>query len=99
MSLQDVDQRRDVDGRAETRLDSLMRAVNRRIAAASGVDIAALACECNSRACEHAIEVPLRIFDVVSASPRFFVVRPGHEEPLVERIVRRERTYLVVERS
>jgi hypothetical protein len=98
VSVQDVNERREADAPTRMRLDSLMRAVNRRIVASSRIDVAALACECNSRGCEEAVEVPVRIFDVVNASPRFFVVRPGHEEPLGERIVRRDRTYLVVER-
>ena len=99
MSLQDVDEQREVAARAPARLDGLMRAVNRRIAAGSCIDLVALACECNSRECEQAVEVPVRIFDVVNARQRFFIVRPGHEELLVERVVRRDRAYTVVERT
>jgi hypothetical protein len=79
------------------RLVSLVRSVNRRIAERSPVTVTALACECASRACAEAMEVPLNVFLVVDARPGLFVVRPGHEEPL-ERVVRRNGSYLVVER-
>jgi hypothetical protein len=83
---------------ASAPLASVLRGVNRRIAARAPMTVAALACECASRACEEAVEVPLNVFQAVDARSGFFVVRPGHEAP-VERVVRRERAYLVVERA
>jgi hypothetical protein len=99
VNVQDVGAQSAVVAQTPARLDSLMRAVNIRIAAGSRIDLVALACECNSRECEQAVEVPVRIFDVVNARQRFFIVRPGHEEQFVERVVRRDRAYTVVERS
>jgi hypothetical protein len=82
---------------APARLTSLLRAVNRRIAARTPITVTALACECASRTCAEAVEVPLNIFRVVEARPGLYVVRPGHDEPL-DRVIRREGAYLVVER-
>lgn len=80
------------------RLVSLVRDVNRRIAARSALDVVALACECERRDCEAAFEVPLALFRVVDARPGLFVVSAKHEQGLFERIVRRGGDYLVVER-
>lgn len=79
-------------------LRSLLRKVNRRIAARANGRLAALACECENCACDEAFEVPLAVFQVVNARPGFFLVRPGHEDAPSERIVRREAAYLVIER-
>ena len=79
------------------RLAGLLRGVNRRIADRSPMTVAALACECVSRECAEAVEVPLNLFRVVDARPGYFLVRPGHEDT-VERVVRRNGAYVVVER-
>src|SRR5687767_12508817 len=81
---------------AQARLTSLLRSVNRRIAARTPMTVPALACECASRTCAEAVEVPLNIFRVVEARPGLYVVRPGHDAPL-ERVIRREGGYVVVE--
>lgn len=79
-------------------LRALLRGVNRRIAARAPSGLAALACECESTACEEAFEVPLRVFQVVEARPGLFLVLPGHEDASAESVVRREPGYFVVER-
>jgi hypothetical protein len=82
---------------AQGRLAVLLRGVNRRIADRSPMTVAALACECASRDCADAVEVPLNLFRVVDARAGLFLVRPGHEDTL-ERVVRRNGAYVVVER-
>jgi hypothetical protein len=77
------------------RLRARVREVNRRIAATAPGNVAALACECESRTCEQAFEVPLAVFHVVDARPPYALVGVGHERP-DERIVRRGAGYVVV---
>ncbi|NUT56207.1 MAG: hypothetical protein HOQ03_09520 [Thermoleophilia bacterium] len=84
---------------ASARLQALLRSVNREIARHAGSSAtAAFVCECLDRSCVEAVEVPLKVFAVVTAAGRFFLVRAGHNEELTERVVRREARYVVVER-
>jgi hypothetical protein len=78
-------------------LVELVRDVNRRIAARSTIGVVALACECESRLCEAAFEVPLSLFQVVDARPGFYLVARGHEGAAGQRVVRRDGGYVVVE--
>jgi hypothetical protein len=80
------------------RLPRLLREVNRRLVARSGVGVAPVACECADRGCAAAFEVPLQVFRVCDARSDLFLVSPGHEQPGGERVVRRELAYVVVER-
>jgi hypothetical protein len=81
------------------RLASLVREVNRRIAARSTLGAVAFACECERRDCAAAFEAPLSVFRTVDARPGLFLVAAKHEEQVAERIVRRDGDYLVVERA
>ena len=78
---------------------TLLRGVNRRIAERAPMTDAAMACECPRRDCEEAMEGPLNLSRVVDARPVFFVLRPGNVYPLLERVLRRDGGYVVVERS
>ena len=82
------------------RLQVLLRSVNREIARrAAEAPTAAFVCECGDRGCAEAVEVPLPIFRAVEDGRRYLVVRPAHDDPLLERVVRRAAGYLVVERT
>ena len=82
------------------RLQVLLRSVNRQIAGRAGdAPTAAFVCECADRGCAEAVEVPVPIFRALQEQSKFLVVRPAHEDPLLERVVRRAGSYLVVERS
>lgn len=82
------------------RLQALLRSVNREIARrAGGAPSAAFVCECVDRGCAEAVEVPLAVFRAVEEGRRYLVVRPAHDDPLLERVVRRTAGYLVVERA
>jgi hypothetical protein len=82
------------------RLQVLLRSVNREIARRAGDSpTAAFVCECEDRGCAEAVEVPLVIFRALEERSRFLLVRPSHEDPLHERVVRRGAGYLVVERT
>ena len=85
---------------AAARLQERLRLVNAEIARRAGRGVtAAFVCECLDRGCVDAVEAPLPVFAVLAAAERYYLVRPGHDEPLAERIVRRESGYVVVERD
>lgn len=98
MSLQGIERPAAARPAVALGLAHTLRKVNRRLAARSGLDVAPLACECVSRDCAAAFEVPLHLFRLVDARQGFFLVSPGHEQAELDRVVRREPSYLVVER-
>ncbi len=62
-------------------------------------DPASFRCECARFGCNELIELTPREYAHVRAHPRWFVVRPGHELPDVEKIVERRDAYLVIEKT
>jgi len=82
--------------------EALFRDVNERIEAGhwpgDGGDPIAFRCECSRLGCNLLLELSLAAYEEVRAFPRRFLVVPGHELPDVERVVRRERGYVVVEK-
>jgi formate-nitrite transporter family protein len=56
-------------------------------------------CECADADCTERFAVDPATFRRVREQPRFFLVRPGHEDPQLERIVERHRDYLIVEKT
>jgi hypothetical protein len=96
----EVERRGPVAVQPASRMQAVLRAVNREIARrANGSTNAAFVCECEDRGCAEALEAPLSVFVVAASNERHYLVRPGHEEPLAERIVSRARDYLVVLRT
>lgn len=81
------------------RLPSLVRGVNRRIAAQAPLTVAAFACECSDPGCSDALEVPLAVFVAMDSQPGLYAVCPGHDDPAADIVVRRETRYVVVRRS
>jgi hypothetical protein len=82
------------------RLQVLLRSVNREIARrAAAAPTAAFVCECHDRDCAEAVEVPLQVFRSLEERQRYVLVRPAHENPQLDRVVRRSTGYLVVERA
>lgn len=85
---------------AGNRMQAVLRAVNREIARrANGSVTAAFVCECEDRGCAEALEAPLSVFVLAASNDRHSLVRPGHEEPLADRVVSRAPDYLVVVRT
>jgi hypothetical protein len=56
-------------------------------------------CECANAGCTDQIAVDLQTYTRVRQEPRFFFVRPGHEDPQLERVVERHSRYLIVEKT
>jgi hypothetical protein len=83
-----------------SRMQAVLRAVNREIARrANGSATAAFVCECEDRGCAEALEAPLSVFVLAASKERHYLVRPGHEEPLAERVVSDGSDYRVVVRT
>lgn len=56
------------------------------------------ACECADLHCVDPIEMTVAEYERVRSRPEWFVVLPGHVSPDVERVVREEDGYVVVEK-
>jgi len=61
-------------------------------------------CECgagegNAAGCEEQVEMTLKDYEEVRAQNDRFVVRPGHETPELENIVRRTEEYVIVDKK
>ena len=59
----------------------------------------AFVCECGRSRCEHLIELTPRDYERIRRNPRRFIVRPGHEQADVERIVEAQGDYVIVEKE
>jgi len=83
------------------RTQSLFRSVNERIAASSdrlGSDQTEIVCECPDQTCTERVELPLEQYEEVREQPTRFVVRPGHEDPSVGKVVEWHRGFEIVEK-
>src|SRR5581483_4553752 len=64
-----------------------------------GDAVISFVCECADLDCRERIDLTAAEYEHVRAAPTRFVVRPGHERPSVERVVRRAGHYLVIEKQ
>jgi hypothetical protein len=90
------------DGARAAHTESLFRAVNERIAELTDgapVNQAQFICECSDPACTEEIHLGLEEYDELRSEPTQFVVKPGHTEPTVERVVDETDGYKVVEKD
>jgi hypothetical protein len=86
------------------RNESLFREVNENIARLEGRHGTTAAdpvyiCECANAACAEQIAIDVETYSRVRAEARFFFVRPGHQNPELERVVETHADYLVVEKT
>jgi len=84
---------------AET--EALYRHVNEGIASAARrfeAGEAEFVCECSDVGCADRIVAPLDDYERVRGEPTTFLLVPGHEEPSVERVVRRAPAYAIVDK-
>jgi hypothetical protein len=61
-------------------------------------ELATFLCECGDAQCLERIGMLPSEYEEVRASPVYFAVVPGHEQPEVERIVRKERRFYILEK-
>ena len=84
------------------RTESLFRDVNERIAESAerfDADSTEFVCECSDQACTERVEATLDEYHEVRATGTRFLLRLGHEDTRVERVVeRRGRRHAVVEK-
>ena len=83
------------------RTEALFRSVNDHIAAAADglVDEAEFVCECADTACADRLEAPLDEYEGVREHPKLFLVKSGHADEEVERVVSDEGDYEIVEKN
>ncbi len=56
-------------------------------------------CECASSVCAEQLAVDPDTYRRVREDGRLFLVRPGHEDPQIERVVESHGDYLIVEKT
>jgi hypothetical protein len=55
-------------------------------------------CECADEKCTKRVEITLNEYDKIHLSKKRFVILPGHEVPSIERTIKKEDRYSVVEK-
>jgi len=84
------------------RTESLFRDVNERIAETAerfDSDDAAFVCECSDQECTERVDATLSEYEQVRTDGTHFLMRPGHEDERVERVVdKRGRRLAIVEK-
>ncbi len=91
----------DLTARKLAHNEALFREVNERIhdvrsPRPGGTDYI---CECANSECFETITLSDADYREIRGEPTYFLVLPGHELEAIERVVRREPTYLVVEKQ
>lgn len=84
------------------RNEAIFRKVNEQIEqlnerfGAAGDGALRVICECGDLDCADQLTLPAEVYEEVRTDPTWFVLKPGHEIPDVEDVVRRDPDYLVV---
>jgi hypothetical protein len=55
-------------------------------------------CECSDETCREKVEMTLAQFQKCSKSSKYFVLKPGHEQSDLERVIETSSSYSVVEK-
>ena len=90
------------DAAGAARAESLFRSVNERIAETAHdapVDETLFICECSDPDCAQGIHLTLEQYEDVRSEPTHFIVKPGHEDPAVERVAESKRSHDVVDKD
>jgi hypothetical protein len=95
--------------RGLARGQSLMREVNEQIHQLRSrftylddvdeVNVRTIFCECCSDDCMEPIEITLNQYQVARRFPTRFLLVPGHEELVTERVVEQQSNYVIVEKT
>lgn len=94
----------DLGSKQESRHQVLIREVNERVRDVVAPLLAAreegeFLCECADEACIETIRLDLEEYGAVRASPRRFVMIPGHQDGIGEVVVQGNRRFVVVEKN
>jgi uncharacterized protein (DUF1499 family) len=90
------------EGAKAARTESLFRAVNEEIAGVTEdapVDDARFVCECDDPECTEPMHIRLDAYEEVRDEPTRFIVKPGHVNENIERVVEETDGYEVVEKD
>jgi hypothetical protein len=74
------------------------RKANDQIADSAEQEVTVFTCECGSQECLGTVQLSLSEYESIRLNPSWALVLPGHELENVERVVREEAGFLVVER-
>ena len=81
------------------RNQALFREVNEQILKLAGHDgTTEFVCECSNTDCIDVIEVSNSDYEHIRDHPTWFVIKPDHDVPQIERIISRDDGYMVVEK-
>ena len=91
----------DLNGTAEriARVESLFRDVNERIAESAArfdAERAEFVCECADQECAERVAATLDEYERARADGTHFILRPGHEDTRVERVIERRGSRLAI---
>ncbi len=81
------------------RTESLFRDVNERIAESAqrfDSETASFVCECSDQECTERVAASLDEYERVRGDGTHFLLRPGHEDTRVERVVERRGTRMAI---
>ena len=84
------------------RNEALFREVNEEVARLEHRlegDAPLFVCECADETCVERLSVPLDAYEELRSHPRRFVLKPGHEQEQVERVVETNDGYILVEKT
>lgn len=96
----------DAEHERRAKNEAIFREVNERIEELSkraGIDsgdslLPGFVCECSQEACTELLEATYQQYEAVREHPRRFLVRAGHEDLEVDRVVEQHEDSLVVEK-
>ena len=74
-----------------------VRGLNRRFEA--NADPMSVICECGRVDCTDRLELQPPEYEAVRENGRLFAIKPGHDDPQVERVVERHANYWIVEKD
>jgi hypothetical protein len=81
------------------RNQTLFREVNERIETTAGDnEVVAFLCECGDAKCSSTIELRVKEYERVRSNSTWFVIKPGHDLPQIERVISQDDGYMVVEK-
>ena len=82
------------------RNQALLRKVNERIEKnADDNDAVVFSCECSRTECMSTVQLSVAEYERVRSNSTWFLVKPGHDIPQIERVVSRDDGYVVVEKE
>lgn len=83
--------------------EALFRRINEEISAeygrsASGLDTRLYLCECSDSECAESVELRTEEYERVRSHPTWFVLKPGHGDHDIERIVQTDDRFVIVDK-